>query len=45
MLERTVKKMPVWSLLFLDCTLYGRVKAAALQEEEADAFFRLFLEG
>lgn len=39
MLERTVKNMPVWSLLFLDCTLYGRIKTATLQEEEADAFF------
>lgn len=39
MLERTVKNMPVWSLLFLDCTLYGRIKTATLQEEEVDAFF------
>lgn len=41
MLERTVKKIPVWSLLFLDCTLYRRI---IWQEKEAAAFF-LFLFG
>lgn len=35
MLERTVKNTPVWSLLFLDCTLYRRI---IWQEEEAAAF-------
>lgn len=42
MLERTVRNMPVWSLLFLDCTLYVRIKTATLRKKRQMLFAFVF---
>lgn len=45
MLERTVKGTPIWSLLFLDCTICGRVKTECCRNKRQMWVFRFLVVG